>query len=92
MLIVPSVTTKGVMPVSVMMTPLNNPAAPPVASEPSIASGMLRPAFMSSAPATADSARADPIERSMPAVMMTSVSAIARMAVIDDWRKMLMRL
>jgi hypothetical protein len=30
------------------------------------------------------SANADPIERSMPAVMMTSVSAIARMAVIDD--------
>ena len=84
MLIVPRVTTNGVIPVRVTSAPFNKPAAAPVSSDPKMARGKPNPAFISKPATTAVSAKADPIERSMPAVMMTSVSAIARMAVIDD--------
>ena len=88
-LIIPRVAMNGAMPTRVTSIPLRNPARVP---EPRSASRVRlggAPASAAAAPTQAVIPTSAPTERSMPAVMMISPSPTARMAMRENWRRML---
>src|SRR5271166_2362482 len=86
----PSVTMKGGIAPLVMRKPLRAPVKAPVARQPRIPAHHGQSRFeVSMAPATPDSARIEPTDRSMPADEMTKDMPIASTPNTDVDRRML---
>ena len=89
----PSVAMNGAIPVSVMSSPLPTPADR-ADGRPDMIAGMIRNLLLAiiCAPKTPASAATAPTDRSIPAVMMTSVMPMAMIAVTAIWAPTLNRL
>src|SRR5471032_461225 len=87
---VPRVTTNGFKPTSATSAPFKAPSSRPTTRN----TGIEKPANWAdsdiSMPATAETAKTEPTDKSMPLVKITKVMPDASTMLIDTWRKMFM--